>query len=151
MIRFLAVLTLSAVPWAAWAAPAVLAPSAEMDPASAAALSQSSRLIEENRYCEALPYLEDLAIDLPDNADVFSMLGYVYRKMDDLEYSGEHYARALSIDPNHLGALEYQGELFLQRGDVDGALANLSRLETLCGSCAEKQQLAAAVNAWQAR
>ncbi|NJL16993.1 MAG: hypothetical protein HC938_07165 [Nitrospira sp.] len=34
------------------------------------------------------------------------------------------YAKALDFDPNHKGALEYQGELFVELGQVDKAKRN---------------------------
>jgi hypothetical protein len=40
---------------------------------------------------------------------------------------------ALSEDPNHLGALEYQGEMFVDLGQKDNALANLMKLKELVG------------------
>ncbi|MEM9737136.1 MAG: tetratricopeptide repeat protein [Pseudomonadota bacterium] len=145
MSRLIAALLLVLCPAIAAGAPTAMTSKAEIDPASAKILAESVRLIEEDRYCEALPYLEDLAETLPENADVFSMLGYIYRKMDDLELSAENYDRALRLDPNHLGALEYQGELFLRLGQNEQAAANLSRLTTLCGSCEEKVQLETAI------
>ncbi|MEL7464077.1 MAG: tetratricopeptide repeat protein [Pseudomonadota bacterium] len=145
MTRLIALILAASLPLAAAAAPPTEDPSPSMSPASAAAFSASVSLIEEDRYCEALPYLEKLAVDQPENADVFSMLGYVHRKMDDLDVSAANYERALALDPNHLDALEYQGELFLQQGDRESALINLSRLETLCGSCEEKRELEAAI------
>ncbi|MEM7524320.1 MAG: hypothetical protein AAF360_11285 [Pseudomonadota bacterium] len=145
MPRLIALILAATLPSATASAPTAAAPPPSMDPVAAAALSTSVRLIEEDRYCEALPYLEVLALDLPKNADVFSMLGYVHRKMDDLDVSAANYAHALALDPNHLGALEYQGELFLQTGDTSRAKANLARLETLCGACEEKRQLEAAI------
>mgnify|MGYP001796762951 CR=1 FL=1 len=149
MIRPVAWLTLAALAVAALAAPTAMSPAA-LDPASAAALERSEPLIEEDRCCEALPDLKDLAVALPDDPDVFNMLGYVHRKMDDLDLSAEHYARALSLDANHLGALEYQGELFLQQGDLDRAMGNLARLAALCGTCEERHELDAAIRALQA-
>lgn len=146
MKRSIATLALIAISSIALSAPTALAPPTTMDAASTAALSQSIRLIEDDSYCEALPLLEELAVNVPDNADVFNLLGYVHRKMDDLDLSAKHYARALSLDPTHLAALEYQGELFLQQGDLDKAAANLSRLTTLCGSCEQQEDLKAAID-----
>ncbi|MEM1346368.1 MAG: tetratricopeptide repeat protein [Pseudomonadota bacterium] len=145
MKRSIATLALMALPAAALSAPTALAPPAALDPASAAALAESVRLIEDDRYCEALPLLEELALDAPNTADVFNLLGYVHRKMDDLDLSATHYARALSLDPNHRATLSYQGKLFLQQGNVEKALANLSRLKTLCGTCQEHADLEAAL------
>ncbi|MEM6677854.1 MAG: hypothetical protein AAF675_08280 [Pseudomonadota bacterium] len=150
MRRWLPTLVLIAMPSLALSAPSgMIAPPPGLDPASKAALAESVRLIEADRYCEALPLLEDLAVDAPDNADVFNLLGYVHRKMDELDVSAAHYARALSLDPNHLATLSYQGKLFLQLGDLDKATANLARLETLCGACEERDELKAAMDASQ--
>lgn len=148
MKRAMTVLALVAVPSNGLAAPTALSPSDGIDAGSKAGLAESVRLIADDRYCEALPLLEELAIAVPDNADVFNLLGYVHRKMDDLDVSAAHYVRALSLDPNHLATLAYQGQLFLQEGDLDKALANLSRLEALCRSCPERMELEAAVSAF---
>ena len=43
-----------------------------------------------------------------------------------------YYDRALAIDPHHLGALEYLGELYVEMGDVDAARRNLALLSELC-------------------
>ncbi len=139
-------------PAAAFALPAEDHWTTDLDPKYAAALSESAQLLETERYCEALPMLEELASALPANADVFNMLGYVHRKMDELDVSAKHYERALYLNPNHLGALEYQGELFLRRGNLDGALANLRKLEKACSvACEERDQLKTAIIAHQTR
>jgi len=39
----------------------------------------------------------------------------------------------LSEDPNHLGALEYQGEMFVDLGQKDNAVTNLNKLKDLVG------------------
>lgn len=58
-----------------------------------------------------------------------------------------NYDRALAIDPNHLGAQEYQGELFLMLGDLDAAQANLDHLTRICGTCPEREDLREAIAA----
>jgi len=60
------------------------------------------------------------------------------------------YERALWLDPDHRGALEYQGELFLLLGDVDKAEANLAHLEKVCpDDCEEAEELAEAIALWR--
>ncbi len=50
------------------------------------------------------------------------------------------------INPNHLGALEYQGELFLQTKKVSSAKKNLAKLKKLCGeNCEEYLDLKQAI------
>ncbi len=137
---------LLALPAAAQALPGEDHWTVELDPRETAKLEESRQLIEEGRYCETLPALLELAEALPANADVFNMLGYVHRKMGLLEESGAHYARALYLKPDHRGALEYQGELFLLQGNMAAAQANLERLDTICAAgCEERDELAAAI------
>ena len=77
-------------------------------------------------------------------------MGYVLRKSGDFENSAVHYAKALEINPQHLGALEYQGELYLTIGDLDLAKANLQRLDKLCWlGCDEYDDLRASIEDYQ--
>lgn len=144
------VLVFALAPTIAGAAPGEDHWTVAMDPAHADALVQSKQLIASDQYCEALPILEELQKAIPANADVFNMLGYVQRKMGDLDLSGAHYRHALYLKPDHRAALAYQGELFLAQDNPDAALANLARLENLCSSgCDERDELALAIRAWQ--
>ena len=48
--------------------------------------------------------------------------------------------------PAHLGAHEYLGELYLQRGELEQARAQLAELERLCpAGCEERSELAEAI------
>ena len=77
-------------------------------------------------------------------------MGYVLRKRDDLKNSAVHYKKALEINPKHLGALEYQGELFLTMGNLDLAKANLDKSDKLCWlGCDEYDDLKASIEAYQ--
>jgi len=77
------------------------------------------------------------------NADVKNLLGFVTRNMNDTKSSMKYYQAALKIDPNHLGANEYLGELYLKLKQPDKAKAQLAKLEQICGTnCAEYKDLA---------
>ncbi len=78
--------------------------------------------------------LTDLKPLLPkyDHADVHNLLGFSLRKTGDYKQAAVHYARALQLDPNHLSALEYQGEMFIETNQMEKARANLARLKKLC-------------------
>jgi len=61
------------------------------------------------------------------------------------------YDKALTIDPEHKGALEYQGELFLTLKQPDKAKANLAKLKQQCSfNCKERDDLMRAINAYNA-
>jgi Flp pilus assembly protein TadD len=74
----------------------------------------------------------------PNNADAHNLLAYSYRWQGKYDDAFSHYQRALSIDPNHRGALEYQGVAFVKTGQIDKAEDNLARLEKIAGRNAEE-------------
>ena len=73
-------------------------------------------------------------------ADIYNLLGFSYRKLDnpELDKSFAAYMMALELDPEHPGAHEYLGELYLMRDQKDEALKMLSKLESLVGKNAEE-------------
>lgn len=77
------------------------------------------------------------------HAEISNLLGYSYRKLGQYDEAGKWYRDALFLDPSHRGALEYQGELFIATGNIDGAKENLRYLEILCGDrgCAAADML----------
>lgn len=150
LVLFAMVLALA--PLAAPALPAEDHWSSPLDPEDAAALAKAQEMIDDWDYGGALEVLKPLSAKLIANADVYNLLGYAYRKTGALSQSGLAYDRALYLNPNHLGALEYQGELHLKRGDPEAAEANLAKLKTLCASpCEELDELAAAIGEWRAK
>ena len=82
------------------------------------------------------------------HADVYNLLGFSYRKTGDMKQAATFYAKALDFDVNHKGALEYQGEMFVELGQLERAKANLRRLEAICPQgCEEREDLEAAIAA----
>ena len=82
------------------------------------------------------------------HADVYNLLGFSLRKSGDKTTGATFYRKALDFNPDHLGALEYQGELFVELGEIDKAKANLARLVKLCPSgCEEREDLEKAIAA----
>lgn len=82
----------------------------------------------------------------PFNADAWNELGFAYRNIENYERSARAYDRALRLEPEHLGALNYQGFMFLETDNPDGARSNLAQLGELCGTCAEYQTLKDAID-----
>jgi tetratricopeptide (TPR) repeat protein len=80
------------------------------------------------------------------HADVYNLLGFSLRKTGDYKQAYTFYRKALEFDPEHKGALEYLGELYVETGQVDKARENVVLLKKLCPSgCEELADLEKAV------
>ena len=85
-------------------------------------------------------------------ADIYNLLGFSYRKLEnpELDKSFAAYMMALEIDPEHAGAHEYLGELYLMRDQKNQAMKMLSKLENLVGKNAEEyKELLQAIENYQ--
>ena len=94
--------------------------------------------------------LADLTPMLETNqhADVYNLMGFSLRKSGDYQQAYTFYRKALEFDPEHKGALEYLGELYVEIGQVDKAKENLAQLKRLCpGGCEELADLEHAITA----
>lgn len=99
-------------------------------------------LINERRYDEALASLGAAASAFGPHPDILTYQGYTWRKKGDYAKAETYYRQALAIDPNHIGATEYYGELKVARGDVAGARLMLARLDKICAyGCADAEEL----------
>lgn len=99
-------------------------------------------LINEKRYEEAIAYLQDARWAAGPHPDILTYLGFANRKLGRFDVAEDYYRAALGIFPEHRGALEYYGELKLERGNVAGAKAHLAKLEAICGfGCNEADEL----------
>ena len=100
------------------------------------------KLIQAKNYKLARSNLVMADKEFPNDADVNNLLGFTSRKLKLYRAAGSYYAKALSINPEHLGALEYQGELFILMKKTSLAKKNLAKLKKLCGTnCAEYLEL----------
>lgn len=105
----------------------------------------AERLIAAGEWRQAIVLLERLLVQFKDAPEVLNYLGFAHRKLKDYPRSKQFYDAALAVKADYLPALEYQGEWYLETGDVQAAMANLRKLESLCGRCHEWQDLAAAL------
>ena len=108
------------------------APSAPGSFDAAASIERARDLIDRELYAQALATLEAVVSRNPGNADALNYLGFASRKLGRYQDARHYYDRALEIDPHHLGALEYLGELHVEMGDMDAARGNLAMLSALC-------------------
>jgi Flp pilus assembly protein TadD len=107
-----------------------------------AAYVQAVSLINERRYEEALASLDAAAATFGPHPDILTYQGYTWRKKGDYAKAETYYRQALAIDPKHIGATEYYGELKVARGDVAGARLMLARLDKICAyGCADAEEL----------
>jgi tetratricopeptide (TPR) repeat protein len=128
---------LATIPVAAWAMGSTSTDSAaEPDP-----YKQAQSLIDSDKYQEAIPVLQKLIKDKGAYADALNLLGYSYRKSGDSKDALDYYNQALSMEPKHLGANEYLGELYLELKQPDKAKERLAVLKAACGDCDEYQEL----------
>ena len=95
-------------------------------------LQDAQDAIDAGDFDEAITMLEEIISFEPEDADALNLLGFSLRSSDRNDEAMEKYNEALAIDPDHQGALEYQGELFLKLGDQASAEANLEKLVGLC-------------------
>jgi tetratricopeptide (TPR) repeat protein len=80
------------------------------------------------------------------HADVYNLLGFSLRKSGDPKTAYTFYKKALDFDPNHKGALEYLGELYVETGQLDKAHEHVAALKKLCPQgCEELDDLEKAV------
>jgi tetratricopeptide (TPR) repeat protein len=91
-----------------------------------------NKLIKLEKFSEARKMLESLKKVNTDEADRLNLLGFTARKSGDLAAAGDYYQQALALNPRHTGALEYQGELFIQLGKIELAKANLAKIDKIC-------------------
>jgi tetratricopeptide (TPR) repeat protein len=83
-----------------------------------------------------------------EHADVYNLMGFCLRKTGDYTQAYTFYRKALDYDPEHKGALEYLGELYVETGQLDKAREHVALLRKLCpGGCEELIDLEAAVAA----
>ena len=109
-------------------------------------LAKVTTLLNANNFKQALADLKIIDSEFKNNADVNNLLGYSSRKLKQYKPAATYYEKALKLNPNHLGALEYQGELFVLTNKVAAAKKNLVKLEKLCGlSCDEYLDLKKAI------
>ena len=104
-------------------------------------------LIRLEKFAEAHKSLKFIRVLTPSKeADKYNLLGFTARKSGDLNVAAEYYKKALEINTKHIQALEYQGELYLQLGEIVQAKKNLEKIKTICWFiCKEKKMLEEAI------
>jgi Flp pilus assembly protein TadD len=98
--------------------------------------------IKAKEWKAAIADLNALIDNGVQHADVYSLLGFSLRKNGDYRTAHTFYRKALDFDPDHKGALEYLGELYVETGDLPKAREQFARLQQLCPQgCEELEDL----------
>jgi len=127
---------------------------ADTGPATTAApdkLAEARVLIKSKKWSEAVAELQ--RVNDPASADWNNLMGYSVRRgaTPDLDASERFYNEALRINPNHRGALEYSGQLYLMKGDLASAEKRLAVLDKACTfGCDEYADLKKAIERFKA-
>lgn len=108
-------------------------------------LDAAQQKIDASDYRGAIPILTAVVQKDPNNADALNLMGYSLRKTGQPDLALQYYDKALSLNPNHLGANEYLGELYVEQGQMDKAKERLAVLQAACGNCAQAQDLRKAI------
>lgn len=110
-------------------------------------------LIVKEQYEAALVKLDGLQQSQAKNADLYSLKGFATRKLGHYHEAEGYYEQALEIDDEHIYALEYLGELYLETDRLDEAEKVLKRLDDACGffGCDEEEELKQAIAAYKAK
>jgi tetratricopeptide (TPR) repeat protein len=81
------------------------------------------------------------------HADIYNLMGFSLRKTGDYKQAYTFYRKALDFDPQHKGALEYLGELYVETGQLDKAKENVALLQKICpAGCEELSDLQEAIS-----
>lgn len=116
---------------------------------------EAGRKAAQNKdFKSAVGHLTKADKEAPNDADVHNLLGYSYRHLGQFEKAMEHYRLALNINPNHRGAHEYIGELYLQLDQPANAEKQLQALSKACpwfGKCEEHDDLKAAIEKYKSK
>lgn len=114
-------------------------------------IAEVQALIVAKDHDGAMEILGGVMRNNPNDADARNLAGFASRQLGEFGDAAVFYAQALEIDPRHVGALEYQGELYLLIDRPQKAEANLERLLSICGrTCEEYIDLADGLAAYRA-
>jgi tetratricopeptide (TPR) repeat protein len=103
--------------------------------------ARAKGLIDREQYRDAIPILERLVTQNPADTDALNELGYSHRELGHSQRALGYYLKALAIEPEHVGANEYLGELYLEMKDLPKAEERLAVLQKACGNCEEFSEL----------
>lgn len=113
---------------------------------------EAADLAQKGQFEQAIPLLEKIVAKNPESADAYNYLGYSHRKLGQFDLALVNYQTALKLQPQHRGANEYLGELYLEMGDLTKAEERLAVLDNACFfGCEEYSELKEAIEDYKTR
>ncbi len=114
-------------------------------------LDVAEKAVKAGNYTRALVLLKKVIADEPKNADAWNWIGFSHRNLKQFDEALSAYQKALATDPEHRGANEYLGELYLKTGKPAKAKERLKKLDDICTfGCEEYDDLKQAIAAYEA-
>jgi hypothetical protein len=120
------------------------------DDALNAQFKKAQDAINAANYPTAIDLLEKVLARQPDNPDVLNLMGFSERKSGEASEALKYYKKALGLQPTHIGANEYLGELYLELKEPALAEERLAVLQQVCGSCQEYTELKEKIEKYKA-
>lgn len=115
-------------------------------------LSSGARLLSLKKYAAAISTFENVLQRNPRNIDALAGIGAAYLGLKETKPAGDYIRKALARDNKHIGANYLYGLYYLQNGEVQQAVDQMTLLDMLCGqkySCPEAVSLEGEINAYK--
>lgn len=122
-------------------------PAVPLDPRAAALVAEGRKALSEGRTDAAVDSFESALTLQPGHVAIYLNLGEATRKQGMHGKALHYYREALKLDPENQYAIAGEGEALVEKGAVEKARRNLTKLQQLCGNstCAPVRQLSAAI------
>jgi tetratricopeptide (TPR) repeat protein len=117
-----------------------------LDPRAASLLAQGRAALEAGQTDAALDAFEAALAIQPGSVAIFINLAEATRRQGLQGKALRYYREALERDPLNQAAISGEGVALAEKGALEKARRNLTRLEQLCGAdCPPSRELAAAI------
>lgn len=122
------------------------APPKQLDPRVNGLLTQGRAELTAGRIDAAVDAFETALAIEPGSAKVLLLLGDATRQQGMQGKALHYYRLALKAEPSNLEAISGEGAALAEKGAMEKARRNLTRLEGLCGKdCAPVRELSAVI------
>lgn len=93
--------------------------------------------INERRYAQARPLVEQLLLQKPNDLQVLNLASYFYQQTGDGEYAIQLLIKSVAIKPRDLGLLNRLALVYSEVGNIEQALASYQKVIDLDHSNAD--------------